>query len=84
MRIAIYSIQSTLFEGEAEKLLCWTPQGQIAVLDNHIPLISTLIGPAVEIMSTGGESNKVGLSGGILEVRPESEVVILAQQYSRI
>ena len=80
MRIAIYSIQNILFEGAAEKLLCGTPQGQITVLNNHIPLISTLTGPAVEVVDIEGKSTKVALSGGILEVRPESEVVILANQ----
>jgi len=31
MKLSIYSIQSTLFEGEAEKLIAATPQGQITV-----------------------------------------------------
>lgn len=78
MRVAIYSIQRTLFEGEAEKLICGTPQGQMTVLDHHIPFISNLTGPSVEIVRADGIREKVNISSGILEVRPESEVIILA------
>lgn len=80
MKLAIYSIQSTLYEGEAEKLICRTPQGEITVLDNHLPLVTLLVGPRVDIVSSAGERASVELAGGVLEVRPESEVVILAEQ----
>lgn len=77
MKVSIHSIQKTLFSGEAEKLICHTPQGQITVLDDHLPIISTLTGPNVEIVKIDGEKSLVALELGILEVRPESEVVIL-------
>lgn len=78
MKIAVYSIQQTLFEGEAEKLICRTPQGQITVLDQHIPLISSLVGPRLEIVGHDGKTNEIPFKGGFLEVRPGSEVVVLA------
>lgn len=78
MKIAVYSIQKTLFEGSAEKLICQTPQGQITVLDRHIPLVSALTGPSVEIVQKDGAREKINISSAILEVRPESEIVILA------
>lgn len=79
MKVSIHSIKSTLFSGEAEKLLAHTPQGQITILDNHIPLITKLIGPAVVAVDRAGQTQDIPLNSGILEVRPESEVVILAQ-----
>lgn len=78
MHISVHSIQSTLFEGEAEKLIARTPRGQITVLDHHVPLISTLMGPEIEIVKKGGEKESISITSGILEVRPESDVVILA------
>lgn len=78
MYISIHSIQSTLFEGQAEKLIAHTSQGQITVLDQHLPLITTLVGPGVEIVGASGERTDVSIASGILEVRPESDVVILA------
>lgn len=78
MKIAIHSIQSTLFDGKAEKLICRTPQGQITILDNHIPLITKVMGPVVEIIDKKGEKLIIDLDSGVLEVRPEGEVVLLA------
>ena len=79
MHISVYSLQGTLFSGSAEKLICRTPQGQITVLDRHLPLISTLNGPTVELVDNKGERIKIEISSGVLEVRPESEAVLLVQ-----
>ena len=78
MKVAIYSLQDILFEGEAEKLIVSTPAGQMTVLDQHIALISSLTGPSLEVVDKKGEKNIIKLVSGFLEVRPESEVVILA------
>ena len=78
LKVAIYSIQSTLYEGEAEKLICRTPQGEITVLDNHLPLVSALEGPRVRVFGAAGGEQNIPIGGGVLEIRPESEVTILA------
>ena len=79
MKISIYTIQNTLFEGEAEKLIARTPQGEITVLDDHLPLISVLEGPSIKIIDKQNQENIIKIASGFLEVRPEREVVILAQ-----
>ncbi len=77
MKLSVYTLKETLFEGEAEKIITRTPLGEITVLDTHVPLISTLTGPNVRIIKNGNEE-KILVNSGIIEVRPESEVVILA------
>jgi F0F1-type ATP synthase epsilon subunit len=79
MHIAIHSIQSTLFEGDAEKLICETPMGRTTVLDHHLPIISQIDGPAVFVIGGDGTQTRVPLAGGFMEVRPGSDVVILAR-----
>ena len=79
MRVSIHSIQSTLFEGEAEKVIVATPLGQMTVLDHHMPLISRLNGPVVTLAQKNGAQSDIPLAGGFLEVRPGSRVVILAE-----
>ena len=79
MKIAIHSIQKTLYEGSAEKVICETPQGQMTVLDHHLPLISRVVGPSLAVVQKNGERAEIKLTGGFLEVRPGSEVVVLAQ-----
>ena len=78
MKVSIYSIQKTLFEGEAKELIAHTSEGQITVLDDHLPLITALVGHLVEVVGKNNERKEVPLESGFLEVRPESEVVILA------
>ncbi len=79
MRVSIYTLQSTLFDGAAEKLICETPMGQMAVLDHHLPLIARITGPSLAVVRKSGERTDIPLAGGFLEVRPGSEVVVLAQ-----
>jgi F0F1-type ATP synthase epsilon subunit len=79
MKIAVYSIAETLFEGEAEELIAYTPTGQITVLNEHIPLITTLIGPHISIIRKNEQPFEIALATGTLEVRPQSEVVALVE-----
>ena len=78
MKVAIYSIEKTLFEGEAEKLIVETDGGQMTVLDHHIPIVTRIYGPTVYLIRREAERVTIPLEKGILEVRPESEVVVLA------
>lgn len=78
MHISIHSISKTLYEGSAEKVICYTPLGQTTVLNHHMPLVSSLTGPAVEIVTDqDGGKRIIPLASGFLEVRPGSDVVIL-------
>ena len=79
MRVSIYSLQNTLFDGQAEKLIARTPQGQITVLNHHLPMVIMLVGPTVEVIGGDAEKTSVPIRKGFLEVRPESNVVILAE-----
>jgi F0F1-type ATP synthase epsilon subunit len=77
MKIAVYSIAESLFEGEADELIAHTPGGQITVLNEHIPLITTLTGPKLSIIRKNEKPLDIILARGVLEVRPQSEVVVL-------
>jgi len=80
MKLSIFSLQNTLFEGEVEKVTLPTPQGEITLLENHIPLV-TLVSPGYILFYThSGIQQTTKLSGGVLEVKPESEAVILAEE----
>jgi len=79
MKLSIYSIQSALFEGEVETLTLPTPMGEITVLPNHLPLIS-LVNPGEIRYTHFGSTKTVRVAGGVMEVRPGSEVVILAEE----
>ena len=50
-------MQKTLFEGEVEKIIARTTTGEITVLDGHIPLISSLRGPGLELIDKNGKKD---------------------------
>jgi len=77
MKLSIYTLKEVLFEGQVDKIISRTPLGEMTVLDTHTPLISTLTGPDVRVVKNGSE-DVIPVNSGIIEVRPESEVVILA------
>ena len=54
-----------------------TTTGEITVLPNHIPLVSILQSGEM-VFKENGQENFFALSGGFLEVKEHSEVLILA------
>ena len=80
MKLSIYSLEKTLFEGEAEKIIARSTTGEITILDEHVPIVTLLKGPGVDVFDKSGKKNIISFSSGVLEVRPESEAVILANQ----
>ena len=79
MNLSIYSLQETLFEGDVTSVSLPTPLGEITVLDHHIPLVSTVSPGEIHYALPDGTLAVLPFHGGILEVRPESRVVVLAQ-----
>ena len=84
LKVTIIGKDKIAYEGEAEAVFVPTQTGIIEVLPNHTQLVSALsVGELV--LKTGTEdpsnplrtSKKFKVSGGVLEVRPESHVVIL-------
>ena len=79
MKLSIYSITKTLFEGQVISATLPTSLGEMTVLDPHLPLVSSLSSGEVRFVRLDGSPDSVAISGGILEIRPESEVVVLVQ-----
>lgn len=73
MRLGIYSLKRTLFQGEAELLNCQTASGEITVLDGHRPLISVLRAGTLKIVDKNKKEHYIPVSSGFLEVRGGSE-----------
>lgn len=80
MKFAIYTLQSTLFEGEVTSVTVPTLNGAITILNRHLPLVTIVSRGTMRAILPNGEERAVSLEGGVLEVRPASEVVILADE----
>ena len=77
MKVSIYDIEHTLFEGQAEKVIAKTTTGEITVLNDHIPLVTRLIPAPVHIVDNSGKESIIPVHSGLLEVRPGNRVVVL-------
>lgn len=78
MKLFIHTIQETLFDGEIKSLTLPTTSGEITVLDNHLPLITVVKPGEIYYTDQQNKEGRLNLAGGILEVKPESEALILA------
>lgn len=69
MKLGIYSLKKTLYQGEAQSVNCKTQTGEITILDDHEPLISVLKEGIIKIVDTTAEEHYIPVSSGFLEVR---------------
>ncbi len=67
MRIDIITPEETAFGGEADSITIPTGDGEITVLGNHIPLVSTLM-PGAIIIRQGKEEQFFAVSRGVVEI----------------
>ena len=79
MKLSIYSIKKIILETTAEKVTILTPRGEITVLDNHIPLVTLVKAGIVSYYTSQNQWQKIAFSGGVAEIRPGSEMVVLMQ-----
>lgn len=81
INLKIITLEGIFFSGEILEIILPTDLGQIAVLPNHIPLISKVKEGDVTLKTKDGDK-KVIVSEGVLEVRPHSEVYLLVDKAS--
>jgi len=69
--------EKVVFSDEVDSVSLPTKMGQITVLPNHIPLISSIESGEV-ITRKEGKENYLAISGGLAEVKGDNQVVVLA------
>ena len=77
MKVYIYSIDKILFEGDADVVTLPSVDGEITVLPEHAPIVTTLKSGKISIQSKSGHQN-IPIKSGFVEVNQE-QVIILAK-----
>lgn len=77
LKFKIVTPERVLLEKDIDSLTVPTQTGEITVLTNHIPLVSNIKPGELRFKDKTGETI-MAVSSGFLEVRPNNEVVILA------
>jgi F-type H+-transporting ATPase subunit epsilon len=75
--VALVSPERILYTGEADMVVCRTPEGEIAFLTGHAPFVGTLEIGTVRVILTDGAEVKAAVHGGFVEVR-DNRVSVLS------
>jgi F0F1-type ATP synthase epsilon subunit len=79
MRLGIYSLQRTLYDGEATSLTCQTELGEITVLDHHRPFISVLAPGQIKTLDNKGATQYFEASSGFIEVGVNNSATLIVR-----
>jgi F-type H+-transporting ATPase subunit epsilon len=78
MHLVIAKVDEVLFEGEAKSMTVPGQEGELTVMGEHMPLISTLKEGDITVRFGDGSAPRVfHVTDGVLEVRRDGATVIL-------
>ncbi len=78
----VVSAEESLFSGRIESLQITGSEGELGIMPGHAPLLTALKPGMARIVKQHGEEEVIYLSGGMLEVQPNS-VTVLADVATR-
>lgn len=81
MKVFIYSLKKTIYEGEADVLSMPSAEGEISILPNHVPLVTSMGRGRVKIRKGSGfdESTSVfEVDGGFAQINPKETILLVS------
>ncbi|MEA3293336.1 MAG: ATP synthase F1 subunit epsilon, partial [Patescibacteria group bacterium] len=75
--LSIFTLKKKLYEGQVRQVNVPSKDGDIGILAHHTPLIAALK-PGEILIKTNEKKEKISIEGGFLEVKQNSQAVILA------
>lgn len=77
INLKIVTPERVVYQNDVDEIIASTESGMIGILPNHAPLVS-IIKTGEFSVKKDGEIMPLAVSGGILEVKSGSQVVVLA------
>ena len=77
MKCSITTPRGELFQSECEFVLVHRPEGEFAMMEDHIPIISTVSKGFIKVRNNQTETF-IALVGGVVEMK-DNNVTIIAQ-----
>ena len=78
----IVTPEKVAYKDDIDSITLSTLAGEITILPNHAPLISSLKSGEA-IIKKDGEELSIAVSGGFLQIQPKNKVVVLADAAER-
>lgn len=83
-KVQILIPNKSLFSGDILSIIVPTKEGQITILNNHTPIVSTLSIGEIVVEKENKEKETFNIQGGVVEVKQNGEVVILSDREIQI
>ncbi len=81
IKIDIVTAERVVYSEEVDIVIAPGTEGELGILPNHAPLMTTLQ-PGELVMRKAGEEYSLAISGGFMEVRPD-RIIVLADAAER-
>ncbi len=75
-QLEIVSPEEEIFSGRAQKLFVTGIMGELEILYGHAPLLTSLAPGPVWIVGDDGQEDGLVIFGGMLEVQPDTTIVL--------
>ncbi|MEK7102294.1 MAG: F0F1 ATP synthase subunit epsilon [Patescibacteria group bacterium] len=83
LHLKMLTPERTIYDADVDQITVATMDGEITILPNHIPLISALKPGEMRVIKQGADI-PMAITGGFIEVQPDSRVEVLADAAERI
>jgi F-type H+-transporting ATPase subunit epsilon len=77
MRCDIVSVRRTVYSGEVSLVVVPGRTGELGIMPEHAPLMSSLKPGPVRVVETGGEETTFLVGGGLVEVMPHVVTILV-------
>ncbi|MFT5970816.1 MAG: F-type H+-transporting ATPase subunit epsilon [Flavobacteriales bacterium] len=77
MLLEIISPDKEIFKGEVSSVKLPGADGSFEVLNNHAPIVSTLVAGDVRVINAAKETENFAITGGVIEMQ-DNKIVVLA------
>ncbi|MCF8460237.1 MAG: ATP synthase F1 subunit epsilon [Flavobacteriales bacterium] len=79
MNLEIVTPDEKIFEGEAKHVQLPGKDGLFGILNNHAPIVATLVKGKVKIEAADGDVQYFEIGGGVVEMN-NNKVIVLAEK----
>jgi F-type H+-transporting ATPase subunit epsilon len=82
-RVDVITPEGPVFEGEAEIVVVPGTAGQLGIMANHAPLVSSLKPGELHVTDMQGQRHEFATDGGFVEVRRNETLVLVGEAVPR-
>jgi F-type H+-transporting ATPase subunit epsilon len=77
MLLEIITPEKKIFEGEVDSVQFPGSDGKFEVLNNHAPIISSLVKGNIRVIDSSNNSTNYPINGGVIEMQ-NNKIIVLA------